>query len=281
MGNPSVATIKKLFALSQNRCAFPGCSAVLVDKDSGKVTGRVCHIKARSENGPRYDSCQNEEERHSFNNLTLMCPIHHDVIDADTESYSVERLKQIKKQHEDSKRVISEANDDIANQFIANIHCDKLIGLISQNQHGGQVAYSITNNFQDESNHVTKAYCMIIKEDILNIIKMCDEQSKVYRVFSVEKVTSLSDWKDYFVKINTDLNDVESRQLIQFYNKVAELNLFKDSANKTLRKLGVKPGRPFMHPDISRIGRTNNELLIELTEMDTSDLVHKLTILSS
>jgi hypothetical protein len=47
-------TLKKLFALSGNVCAFPGCTAPIVDTEHGIVTGEICHIKARSPEGPRY-----------------------------------------------------------------------------------------------------------------------------------------------------------------------------------------------------------------------------------
>jgi hypothetical protein len=72
----------------------------LIDEDSGSVIGEICHIKARNPNGARYDSTQTDEQRNAFENLILMCPIHHKVIDDDDESYTVERLKEIKLKHE-------------------------------------------------------------------------------------------------------------------------------------------------------------------------------------
>ena len=42
---PAVKTIKRLFALSSNRCAFHGCSTPLIDPTSGSILGVVCHIK--------------------------------------------------------------------------------------------------------------------------------------------------------------------------------------------------------------------------------------------
>ena len=92
MAGASVATVKRLFAVSGNRCAFPGCALPLVDEASGKVTGRICHIKADSPGGPRYDPEQSEKKRHGFDNLVLMCSLHHDVIDSNAEAYTVERL---------------------------------------------------------------------------------------------------------------------------------------------------------------------------------------------
>jgi hypothetical protein len=47
MSGLSVATIKRLFAVSGNTCAYSGCANPLVDVASGKVTARICPIKAR------------------------------------------------------------------------------------------------------------------------------------------------------------------------------------------------------------------------------------------
>ena len=121
MAGPSVATVKRLFAVSGNRCAFPGCALPLVDEASGKVTGRICHIRARSPEGLRYDPEQSEKKRHGFANLLLMCPLHHDVIDSDAETYTVERLLEIKTQHEERYAGGAEPSDAIAGQFLLQL----------------------------------------------------------------------------------------------------------------------------------------------------------------
>jgi len=122
MAGPSVATVKRLFAVSGNRCAFPGCALPLVDEGSGKVTGRICHIKAESPGGPRYDAEQSEKKRHEFDNLVLMCPNHHDVIDSDVETYTVQKLLEIKTQHEARYAGGSQPSDDVARQFLLPLH---------------------------------------------------------------------------------------------------------------------------------------------------------------
>ncbi len=40
--------------------------------------------------GPRYDPNQTDDERHSFENLILLCSFHHDVVDNQAEMYSVD-----------------------------------------------------------------------------------------------------------------------------------------------------------------------------------------------
>ena len=124
---PTTTTLKRLFAVSGNQCAFPKCQAPLVDPASGKVTGRICHIKGRKPGSPRYDPRQTDAERHSFENLVLMCPIHHDVIDAGEESYTVERLQGIKAVHEATHPCGSEPTDEVTRQFLASIEGNVVI----------------------------------------------------------------------------------------------------------------------------------------------------------
>ena len=95
---PTERTYRLLFAKSGNRCAYPGCPTPITDGTS--LVGEAAHIKAESPNGPRYDPAQTQEERRSFENLILLCSIHHKVIDDHEASYPVETLTQMKRHHE-------------------------------------------------------------------------------------------------------------------------------------------------------------------------------------
>lgn len=113
----------------------------------GKVTGRLSHIKASSPGGPRYDPAQTDEQRHAFDNLILMCPIHHDVIDADPTAYTVARLGEVKSDHE-ARHTAGGPNldDQVAGAFIlsdARVEGGSII--VSHNQTGGQIAHEIRN----------------------------------------------------------------------------------------------------------------------------------------
>lgn len=102
MKAPTDSTIKKLFAFSNNRCAFPDCTNAIVDRNTLTVTGKVCHIKAKSDLGPRWDKSQTDEERHGFQNLILLCGKHHDIVDdkSQIDKFTVEILAGFKKKHE-------------------------------------------------------------------------------------------------------------------------------------------------------------------------------------
>ena len=91
--------MKRLFALSGNRCAFTDC-LIPIAEENGTITGVICHIKAARPGGPRYDIEQTEEGRHSFSNLILLCARHSKIIDSEPRRYTVSRLLEMKRNHE-------------------------------------------------------------------------------------------------------------------------------------------------------------------------------------
>ena len=99
MTSPTERTIKKLFALSRNRCAYPKCETPIVH-ETGAITGDVCHIKAARPGGPRFDPGQTDAERHAFENLVLMCKVHHQVVDSNPVRFTVDLLTDMKNYRE-------------------------------------------------------------------------------------------------------------------------------------------------------------------------------------
>lgn len=95
-------TLIKLYTLSGNICAFPQCFAPIVDTVQDVITGQVCHIKAKSPKGPRYDPNQTPEERDGFSNLMVMCAAHNKIIDDEStrDRFPVEVLVRFKRDHE-------------------------------------------------------------------------------------------------------------------------------------------------------------------------------------
>lgn len=113
---PRLKTVKRLFAVARNRCAFKKCRRPLVEA-SGVVVGEICHIKGRP-GGPRFDPNQRDEERHGYDNLILMCPEHHKVIDDDVATYTADVLSALKKDHEVAHLAVDV--DDVAVRLLLN-----------------------------------------------------------------------------------------------------------------------------------------------------------------
>lgn len=147
--SPSRPTVKRLFALSGNACAFPGCSTPLVDKATGAIVGEVCHIKGEKPLAARYDETQEDSARHGFENLILMCNVHHKIIDDSEEKYPAALILQWKSDHESRKGIVSISDDDTA-AFIRHIEVQGIESfnvLHAPNVSGGQVASNIVNHY--------------------------------------------------------------------------------------------------------------------------------------
>src|SRR5437868_1911876 len=96
--------IRLLFQQSGNRCAFPTCTRVLSyppsDNDGMVATSEIAHIVGESPDGPRGDHPMPLEERNRYENLILLCEEHHHVVDTQVATFPVERLRQMKYDHE-------------------------------------------------------------------------------------------------------------------------------------------------------------------------------------
>lgn len=93
-----------LWGRAANRCAFPDCHRELVmdksETDDESLIGQECHIIAREQIGPRGDSSLAPEARDNYDNLILLCNIHHKLIDDQINTFSVQVLKEMKSCHE-------------------------------------------------------------------------------------------------------------------------------------------------------------------------------------
>lgn len=96
--------LRLLYQQSGGRCAFPACTKVLhvpsSAKDRAVALSEVAHIVGQSIDGPRGDYPMPLDERDRYENLVLLCEEHHHVVDAQPQTHTVERLRQMKYDHE-------------------------------------------------------------------------------------------------------------------------------------------------------------------------------------
>lgn len=87
------------------RCSFPECRRSLVhdatETDDESLIGDLAHMVAESPDGPRGESPLTAEQRDRYNNLILLCKIHHKIVDDQPSAYTVERLIAMKQEHEE------------------------------------------------------------------------------------------------------------------------------------------------------------------------------------
>ncbi|MFN8313953.1 MAG: ABC-three component system protein [Cyclobacteriaceae bacterium] len=134
--NYSKLTIKKLYALSGNKCAFPSCSVTFVNSEGDVNFSNICHIEDANQDlykSDRYNPKMTDAERADYNNLMLLCPNHH-IETNNTAIYTVEVLRDMKRKHEANVRqLISGQNLLTKNPSALNI----VIGYIGKNLFNG------------------------------------------------------------------------------------------------------------------------------------------------
>ena len=93
-----------LWAHSGGLCGFPECRVICVlqanDNDPSAVIGQIAHIAANSDSGPRANPNLSQQERNSYENLILLCPTHHVLVDAQASTHTVEMLRTWKTDQE-------------------------------------------------------------------------------------------------------------------------------------------------------------------------------------
>lgn len=95
-------TRKLLWGRSGNRCAICKCDLVVeaTSSDEESVVGDECHIVSRSPNGPRFDCSMDASKIDEYENLILLCRVHHKQIDDQEATFTREILQNIKSEHE-------------------------------------------------------------------------------------------------------------------------------------------------------------------------------------
>ena len=93
-----------LWGKSGATCSFPGCHLGLVasanNKDPSVTLGEIAHIVAQSSGGPRNDHSPPGGHVDGHDNLILLCHAHHEIVDRQPQTYTVEKLAQMKVDHE-------------------------------------------------------------------------------------------------------------------------------------------------------------------------------------
>lgn len=123
-------TIKKLYSKSGNRCAFPDCNVIFMESESQINLSNICHIEdanPSTHRADRFNPEMTDDQRRDYDNLILLCPNHHKVTE-ESDVYTVEALKKMKRDHEDWVRKNLETKDSITKYPSALNDLIKILG---------------------------------------------------------------------------------------------------------------------------------------------------------
>ena len=101
-----------LWTRAAGMCSHPDCKTRLVLEASGKdeiaKIGQAAHIVAAMPGGPRGDAEAARREVNRYENLILLCPTHHAMVDKQPATHTVDRLMTWKAEHEAWVEVLTE-----------------------------------------------------------------------------------------------------------------------------------------------------------------------------
>ncbi|WP_050767243.1 HNH endonuclease [Bacillus sp. NRRL B-14911] len=278
---PKPSTVKRLFSVSGNQCAFPKCEIKLVQGE--KVVGKICHIKARSDGGPRHDPDQTNDERRGFDNLVLMCPMHHDVIDSDEDSYTVERLTEIKRRHEEQSTHINEetVSMDVVNQLYVNMNVEAKIQIQNEYQNNGQLAEIIVNYMvPDVPVKSIKVKCRILLNNIDSNLEDIKGRYQYRRGINMRQVTIPQNTFDLCEEVADYLDVKDTGNLFTFYENLMSFNDFLKHVEDHFIRRGLPMDIPLSDVQVNSLARNYEGRLEELLNIDISSLIDRLTVLS-
>ena len=102
----SPKSIKILWSSAGGRCSFPDCWERLCYHQAGEVApytlGEMAHICGDKPGANRHDATQTDAERDDYQNLILLCPTHHSLVDRKENEtvYTVAGMHEMKAAHE-------------------------------------------------------------------------------------------------------------------------------------------------------------------------------------
>jgi hypothetical protein len=94
--------LKLLFGLAAGRCSFCHHEVLVAatEVDDAAIIGKIAHIEAHSDKGPRANSALTTKQRDSYANWILLCGNHHDLVDQQPNTFTVQDLRKRKGEHE-------------------------------------------------------------------------------------------------------------------------------------------------------------------------------------
>ena len=203
-------TLKRLFSLSGNRCAFPDCTQIFLNWEDETNFANICHIEdanPTTHKSDRYNPNMTNKERADYKNLILLCPNHH-IETNDPAKYSVIVVQKMKRDHE-SKMALLQAGKNIIAKHPAILS-------IVINQIGETL---IENDLDDNTKTAPSTDEKILYNNIINYKPIIEEysiyQGKLNNIYeeienqgSTKKAFLLQNLKTLYLKEKGKYKDI-------------------------------------------------------------------------
>ena len=159
--------IKLLWGRAGNRCSICRHELSHDAPPSHKyLLGEQAHIIGESHSAPRGKSLLTKDERNSYHNLILLCPNHHTEIDKNEAAWPVERLHQIKSQHELWVKETLSSQSDLttqAHQVIVSSIIDKIVTACRMDEWEGWTSFALSSE-QQWADGMNNALYQLVKD---------------------------------------------------------------------------------------------------------------------
>jgi hypothetical protein len=228
--------LRLLYQRSGNRCAFPTCPQILTEPetelDDPAVLSEVAHIVARSIDGPRGHDPLPIDERDIYENLILLCEKHHTIVDTQWRTYTVERLRQIKADHEARIQAVTD-QISVSGQTTELIKKETLFSTLLPVVSIPRYVYGVSSQYNDQQERVaavdivapankSEIYPFIIRGGMLYCFQDLRDPhgpfQKLTQNKNAHRFSSLDWWKDpdcskwYVSLLNRSLNKLTGRK---------------------------------------------------------------------
>lgn len=202
--------MRQLLVRTGNQCAFPDCTEVLFTDDNVYV-GNYCHINAVNELGKRYDSSLSEDYINSHENILVLCTKHHKIIDTNDQQYTVTRLKDIKREHEQKfSESVVEISEALLQDAISGYYMNLLSGMESILQ--GQKSMSdkidlllVLNKINSNNSGLDDISSKLDEVKVLREAGKFNSSIRILKAFKEKTWDSLSDEHKYKIHLNIAL----------------------------------------------------------------------------
>lgn len=160
-----IKTRKMLWGRAANRCAFPDCKIELVmdetETDDESIIGDEAHIVAQKPDGARGNSNFPTDKIDKYDNLILLCKIHHKLVDDQENTYTIEVLKNMRIQHENwVKEKLDYDEQKQKDDEIYTSYLETFNKLVNAENWNGWTSYIISSS----SSRMTKEHYNNLKE---------------------------------------------------------------------------------------------------------------------